>query len=646
MDNYGLALKSLRVYFDMTQAELAEKLCVSNHAVSKWENGVNQPDVSTLRIVCQIFNITMEQFFKIASGESVDAVLNKNEKPEGKRKLGFFEKLRAITVACLVVIFSVGVIIVVNSACDNCNSEGIQSEAGESIESFEGALGTEDCESEIGNLGSEEKDSEEESVEEIESEEESEALESGEESAENKNITVSFFVDGTLYYDKTVAVGDTVSPINPYKHGYVLEGWYSEAEGGEIVDLSSLTASISVHAHFRPIQYKIVFTSTETDQSFEMDVEHGTTWQFPHIIFSRTGYYLSCWRTANGACYDLNANGVDLWTEDGCTVYVAAVWEWADASTYSVKFVGGQNSQGVMNEEIQFHGLLWNLPECGYTKVGYKFDYWAIDGKAYNPGDNFVMSEGQSLEVVAKWKEIVFYVNYIVKINGVDYGENGVPFWYDSVNCLHGDAFWMLEKKIKGWVIDGRVYGATENIGNLTTVDGATFDAIAIFELDNYTVSFGKHSNVVKGEMDNIVNPINKTTVLPECQFTNTGRVFVGWEYDGKTYLPGESFTPKADVLSYEFIAVWRPIKYYVVIVSELHPDKPITIQVEYGSTINCKEICGQNWDMEGLTLYYMYDVQREVYGTPSHWTNLLNVEENSTVYLEAVWEDPFPVEE
>ena len=63
MKNYGLALKNLRIYFCLTQREVAERIGVSNHAVSKWENGVNQPDLDTVRLMCDIFGVTIEQFF-------------------------------------------------------------------------------------------------------------------------------------------------------------------------------------------------------------------------------------------------------------------------------------------------------------------------------------------------------------------------------------------------------------------------------------------------------------------------------------------------------------------------------------------------------------------------------------------------------
>ncbi len=66
MKNYGKALKILRKKSGMTQAQLAEKLNVSYQAVSKWENGVNTPDISLIEEMCALFSVTVEEFLKAA----------------------------------------------------------------------------------------------------------------------------------------------------------------------------------------------------------------------------------------------------------------------------------------------------------------------------------------------------------------------------------------------------------------------------------------------------------------------------------------------------------------------------------------------------------------------------------------------------
>jgi len=59
----------------ITQSELAEKLMISDRAVSKWENGICLPDAANMQELCNILGITINDLF---SGEVVD--MKDNEK--------------------------------------------------------------------------------------------------------------------------------------------------------------------------------------------------------------------------------------------------------------------------------------------------------------------------------------------------------------------------------------------------------------------------------------------------------------------------------------------------------------------------------------------------------------------------------------
>ena len=47
----------------LTQEQLAEKLHVSKNAVSKWERGLNLPDVSLMEELCQVLKISLNELF-------------------------------------------------------------------------------------------------------------------------------------------------------------------------------------------------------------------------------------------------------------------------------------------------------------------------------------------------------------------------------------------------------------------------------------------------------------------------------------------------------------------------------------------------------------------------------------------------------
>ena len=53
----------------ITQSELAEKLGVTDRAISNWENGKNMPDLSLFKPLCDILDITINE---LISGEKIN----------------------------------------------------------------------------------------------------------------------------------------------------------------------------------------------------------------------------------------------------------------------------------------------------------------------------------------------------------------------------------------------------------------------------------------------------------------------------------------------------------------------------------------------------------------------------------------------
>lgn len=71
----GKFISSKRKEKGITQSELAEKLYITDRAISKWENGICLPDAGTMPELCKILDITINDLF---SGEVVD--MKNNEK--------------------------------------------------------------------------------------------------------------------------------------------------------------------------------------------------------------------------------------------------------------------------------------------------------------------------------------------------------------------------------------------------------------------------------------------------------------------------------------------------------------------------------------------------------------------------------------
>lgn len=68
MKHYELGnnIYNLRIKKGLTQREIAEKLSISDKAISKWENGTSKPSVYNLQKLANIFDITLEELLKVS----------------------------------------------------------------------------------------------------------------------------------------------------------------------------------------------------------------------------------------------------------------------------------------------------------------------------------------------------------------------------------------------------------------------------------------------------------------------------------------------------------------------------------------------------------------------------------------------------
>lgn len=67
----GAVIKELRERKHMTQAEFAQKLCVSDKTVSKWETAKGYPDISLLEPIAKILGISITE---LISGNTISNV--------------------------------------------------------------------------------------------------------------------------------------------------------------------------------------------------------------------------------------------------------------------------------------------------------------------------------------------------------------------------------------------------------------------------------------------------------------------------------------------------------------------------------------------------------------------------------------------
>lgn len=110
----GEFIASLRKEQNMTQLDLANKLGITDRAVSKWENGRGMPDLSLIKHLCDALSITVNELFY---GEKIDKehftekaeenivnTLSFSEKKIRKTKVVSFAVLASVVIAVLMLV--------------------------------------------------------------------------------------------------------------------------------------------------------------------------------------------------------------------------------------------------------------------------------------------------------------------------------------------------------------------------------------------------------------------------------------------------------------------------------------------------------------------------------------------------------------
>lgn len=78
-EEVGIRLKTIRIYADLKQKDLAEKLLIPPTLLSMYETGKREPSIKFVHQFCSNFNISMSHFFDFHSPLSKGNQLNSKE---------------------------------------------------------------------------------------------------------------------------------------------------------------------------------------------------------------------------------------------------------------------------------------------------------------------------------------------------------------------------------------------------------------------------------------------------------------------------------------------------------------------------------------------------------------------------------------
>ena len=78
----GKKIRQLRFKAGLTQEQLAEKLGIGAQSVSKWENAVAMPDITTLPLLSEIFGVTIDDLFDLTTEQRLNRIENRMDAEE------------------------------------------------------------------------------------------------------------------------------------------------------------------------------------------------------------------------------------------------------------------------------------------------------------------------------------------------------------------------------------------------------------------------------------------------------------------------------------------------------------------------------------------------------------------------------------
>lgn len=72
----GKKIRQLRYKVGLTQEQLANKLGIGPQSISKWENGVSMPDITTLPLLAETFGISIDDLFDLSNEQRLNRIEN------------------------------------------------------------------------------------------------------------------------------------------------------------------------------------------------------------------------------------------------------------------------------------------------------------------------------------------------------------------------------------------------------------------------------------------------------------------------------------------------------------------------------------------------------------------------------------------
>ena len=330
-------------------------------------------------------------------------------------------------------------------------------------------------------------------------------------------------------------LGTSVTLPVPTRANYTFDGWYSSAEGGEKYDSPyTFTSSVTMYAHWTPINYTITFDSQGGESVSPITQLSGSSVTLPTA--TREGYTFNGWyNSAEGGTkynspYTLAGN-----------VTIFARWT---AANYTLAYdtQGGNNISSV----TRAYGTQITLPTP--TRANYTFSGWYSSASGGDKYDSPHTLKGD-VTMYARW-----VITYTITFNVQ--GGLGLSALTDTAGSIvELPTPTRADYTFVGWYnssSDGIKYESPHTLAGNATMYARWVGV-------DYTITFDTQGG---SSVSSITAAYNSSVNLPAAP-VREGYTFAGWygSAGGARYGGGSSYTITGNVTMY---ADWTPVNYTI----------------------------------------------------------------------------------
>ena len=313
----------------------------------------------------------------------------------------------------------------------------------------------------------------------------------------------------------------------------------------------------------------------------------------------KTGYTFGGWQLGDAVCKETEKVTLNVGEYT-----MKAIW---NVISYTVEFKKGEGDvEGTMLAQSFIYDDKQALSVNGFTRKGYLFAGWSLDGKtvAYEDGavKNFANNAGEKIVLTAIWTPITYRVYFKETADTPNSECSYVDVKYDRSGILSCKTkFIKVGYQQVGWTqmngdFAGEEWSIQPYVKNLASTNGEAVEFVARWEAITYDIKYrAYYDNTFKTiTIDNDV-PYDEVYVLLDLTSSvqKEGYIFGGWrlhnawlsdEYAGKVFQPGDEVTKLVSYEDQEIIVSvqWIPITYTVNVHIENDADTVLTYQKKY----------------------------------------------------------------